>query len=337
MENKPTQSGVILEDIKPEDCLFGSFGDTTIRVPDGNWIKYLPKNEKQRNGFESMCCTNFSSTTAVEILMTRLIEDKLISIGNLAWLNENGYIDDSGHINFSDRFDAIVSGTTLSGNTLKAPADAKHKYGLIPESMLPWTDNQDEYFKKSNVTTEMYNLGLEFLKRFQINYEFVYPADYQTALRVSPLASACYAWNGTNDGVYYKVSSAINHAICVFRQPDPWAIMDSYEPFQKLLSLNYQFSGHGRTHLFYGATKSSIDNILDQGFTGEGPQNLIMYASVADFNGDNCGDIAVGGWGYPNGTNQGRVWLYYGRPPSSTDITLHWDTTNASVGEYILG
>jgi cytohesin len=99
----------------------------------------------------------------------------------------------------------------------------------------------------------------------------------------------------------------------------------------------YQFSGHGRTHLFYGATKSSIDNILDQGFTGEGPQNLIMYASVADFNGDNCGDIAVGGWGYPNGTNQGRVWLYYGRPPSSTDITLHWDTTNASVGEYILG
>ncbi|MEO5366648.1 MAG: hypothetical protein H7831_09900 [Magnetococcus sp. WYHC-3] len=177
--------------------------------------------------------------------MTRLIEKGLISVGNLAWLNENGYIDDSGHINFSDRFDAIMSNTNPNyGNTLKAPADAKHKYGLIPEKMLPWTDNQTNYFNRSLITQEMYNMGLEFLKRFKINYEMVYPSQYKDALKVSPLASACYAWNGTNNGVYFRVENTINHAICVIDPPDIWHIMDSYEPFIKGLANNYSFSGH---------------------------------------------------------------------------------------------
>jgi len=44
----------------------------------------------------------------------------------------------------------------------------------------------------------------------------------------------------------------------------------------------------------------------------------------------------MGGWGYPNGTKQGRVWLYYGGPPLSTDITFNWNTTNASPGKHTL-
>jgi hypothetical protein len=239
------KSGVILEDVKFDDYLFGSVGDNSVKVPTGDWTPYLPKNEKQRQGFESMCCTNFSSTTAVEILMTRLIEENLISKGNLDWLKDNGYLDDSGHINFSDRFDAIVSNTNPDyGNSLKAPADAKHKYGFIPEKLLPWTDNKTDYFNRAKITPEMYALGLEFLKRFQINYEMVYPDQYAEALKVSPLAGACFAWPNSINGIYQRSTNQINHAICIIKPPEIWNIMDSYEEFLKRLANNYLFSGH---------------------------------------------------------------------------------------------
>jgi len=225
--------------------MFGKMGDTEIRIPDGDWTMFLPKNEKQRQGFESMCCTNFSSTSAVEILMTRLIELKLMSAGNLKWLNDNGYIDDGGHVNFSDRYDAIMSGTDPSnGNTLKAPADCKHKYGLIPESILPWTDNEADYFNKLKVTTQMLALGQEFLKRFAINYEMVYDKDYAEALKISPLAGALFAWDGISDGVYYRVTNPINHAIAIIEPPAIWQVFDSYDPFIKKLADNYAFMGY---------------------------------------------------------------------------------------------
>lgn len=242
-EYKPIKSGVILEPIAEKDFIFGfSAIDNEVKVPDGNWTKYLPKNEKQRQGFESMCCTNFSSTSAIEILMTRLIEEKLISIGNLNWLNKNGYIDDSGHINFSDRYDALISNTTPgSGNSLKAVAEAKHKKGLIPEKMLPWVDNETTYFDKSKITPEMTALGYEFIKRFPINYEMVYRNDYVSALRVSPLAGAVFAWNGISNGVYYKVANQINHAIAIIEPSPVWQIFDSYEPYIKKLADDYNY------------------------------------------------------------------------------------------------
>jgi len=243
MDDKPTKSGFIPEPVEEKDWTFGASGlDTEAKVADGNWIPFLPANEKQRQGFESMACTNFSSTTAIEILFTRLIDLKLISVENLKWLNDNGYIDDTGHINFSDRFDALVSNTDPnSGNTLKAVAEGKRKFGMIPEKMLPWVDNIKEYFDKTKITPDMYALGQEFLKRFPINYELVYTKDFALALRISPLAGACFAWNGTQNGVYYKVPYNINHAICIVEPPDIWQIMDSYEPFIKKLANDYTF------------------------------------------------------------------------------------------------
>jgi ankyrin repeat protein len=98
----------------------------------------------------------------------------------------------------------------------------------------------------------------------------------------------------------------------------------------------YQGSHHGKVYLFYGGTKSTIDNIFDRAFTGDKPGSWIMSARMADFNGDGCKDIAVGGWGYPNTTKQGRVWLYYGTQPFSTGVKFSWDTGNASMGYHDL-
>jgi len=248
--DKPIKSGVIIEEPTAEDWLLGdaSFGKE-ILVSDGDWSKYLPSKEKQRQGFESMACTNFSSTSAIEIYFNFLIKNKRISVGNLDWLTDKGYFDKEGSLNFSDRFDAIVSGTTSSGNSLKNPAQAKHKYGLIPDKMLPWTDNRSEYFDKNKIAQEWYTLGQEFLLRFPINYERVSRRNFAEALKYSPLAGAVFAWNGVANGVYYKVDSRINHAICIFEPPKIWQIWDSYDPFIKKLADNYIFLNYAYRYI----------------------------------------------------------------------------------------
>jgi hypothetical protein len=228
----------------PDDWMFGDSGDTEVKVPDGDWTPFLPSNEKQRQGFESMCCTNFSSTNAVEILFTWMLANNKISAGNLQWLKDKGYFDANGKINFSDRFDAIISGTSpVTGNSLKAPAEGKRKNGLIPESLLPWTDDKTAYFNKNSITQAMYALGQEFLTRFSINYEMVY--DAQVGLLVSPLAGACHAWDNPIDGIYQLSNGSINHAICRIKPPANQKVMDSYEPFQKVMADDYIFMNYG--------------------------------------------------------------------------------------------
>jgi hypothetical protein len=98
----------------------------------------------------------------------------------------------------------------------------------------------------------------------------------------------------------------------------------------------YQFSQHGRTYLFYGNTKSSMDNACDHTFTGEAIGSCIQYARIANINGNKYGNVITSGWAYPNKTEEGRVWLYFGSRSSSTDITFYWDTTLANIGEHTL-
>lgn len=240
---KPIKSGLIIEPIAPEDWLFGAKGiDLEEKVSDGSWTPYLPSNEKQREGYESMGCTNWASLNCLEILFTWKIKSKLISVGNLQWLSDNGYFDENGNINFSDNFDFLVANTDInSGNTLKAPAEAKRKYGLIPQKMMPMPTTEAEFIDKSRITPQMYALGQEFLKRFPINYEFVYRADFVNALKISPLAGACHAWDGTSMGVYIRVTDSINHAITIIDPPTIWKAYDSYDPFLKNLADNYLF------------------------------------------------------------------------------------------------
>lgn len=92
--------------------------------------------------------------------------------------------------------------------------------------------------------------------------------------------------------------------------------------------------GQGRAYLYYGGTKTSMDTVFDRIFNPENIKNWPMRARMADFNGDDYGDIILGGWEYNN--TQGRCWLWYGGPGSSTDVTFNWDATKASTGEHTL-
>lgn len=95
------------------------------------------------------------------------------------------------------------------------------------------------------------------------------------------------------------------------------------------------YGAQGRAYLYYGGTKTSMDETPDKIFTGEVPGSCFGdEVGVADFNNDNYPDIVIGGWKYND--MQGRVWLYYNNPPSLTNVTFYWDTTRANRGEHTL-
>jgi len=91
----------------------------------------------------------------------------------------------------------------------------------------------------------------------------------------------------------------------------------------------------GRTYIYYGGTKTSIDTQPDVIFTGETEGSFFGHdIGGGDFNNDGYTDLVAGAWGYNN--QEGRAYVFYAPFENKTDITFSWDTTMASVGDHIL-
>jgi hypothetical protein len=142
--------------------------------------KYYPKGELQFGQEDFMDCVTRGHNNEIEKQINYLIDEKKILYENLAWLIQKGYINDIGDIELSDRFSAMLSNTTRSGNSLKAPIDAIYRYGCIPKKMLPKKEGMtfDEYHNKLDITAEMMKLGEEWKQHFTINYVTVAQADF---------------------------------------------------------------------------------------------------------------------------------------------------------------
>jgi len=96
-----------------------------------------------------------------------------------------------------------------------------------------------------------------------------------------------------------------------------------------------RYNRTGRTYVYYGGTKTSIETQPDVIFTGETEGSWFGHdIGGGDFNGDGYTDLVAGAWGYNN--KEGRAYLFYGPFESTIDITFNWDTTNASIGKHTL-
>jgi ankyrin repeat protein len=74
----------------------------------------------------------------------------------------------------------------------------------------------------------------------------------------------------------------------------------------------------GKGYLFFGDTKARINTVCDRIFTLPwDTTNFPQRAALGDLNNDNLVELAIAGPYYSN--YQGRVWLYYNRPPVSAD------------------
>lgn len=172
----------------------------------------------------------------------------MLSKENKRWLEQNGYITENGKVEFSDRFNAILSGTTRNGNSLKAPIESIRKDGLIPKSMLPANSQMtwEDYHNQADITPQMIYLGKEFTKRFTINYERVLASTFAEYLDQHMINTGAFAWPKPVKGEYPATANTPNHAFMLVKNPAFLAFDNYYDDgkegdFIKKLAKDYRF------------------------------------------------------------------------------------------------
>ena len=191
-----------------------------------NWKDWKPEHEIQaKRYFDTVSCVSYSATDVIEYLFTWALNNNQISQADVKWLKDNGYFK-NGLINFSDRFVAILGETTKAGAFQYKVGDAIRKYGLIPQDMLPTTDDikSFEEYIGFEITQEMLDLGKEFIKRFPINYEWAFNID---ALKYAPI-QVCVSY-ADGEGILCPTTK-VNHAIVAINATDDYIeVDDSYQ------------------------------------------------------------------------------------------------------------
>lgn len=173
------------------------------RNPLGNWKTFLPPGEWQKLGLvDTMACVTFSLLNAIET------QEKFLT---------------GIQINYSDRWIAMMSGTTEQGNYLYKVADTVRKYGLVKEESWPTPSNPTwpSYYAKPSPEkqVELEAEGKKWLETHQFNWEWITTTldDIQKHLKDTPLqvvipGHAIEGFNEVGDTTHY---------------------FDSYSPFEK--------------------------------------------------------------------------------------------------------
>ena len=187
------QTGLIIES-KPKDWVAGVSSPIIWSELNAtsDWIKYKPEDEVQflQWTFDTMSCATFSALNTLETIVNYYIKNDKLTVAQIEYLNKEGYIT-NGLPNFSDRFTAIMSGTTANGNTSQNVWDSIRKDGVLPEKDLPFDAKTfAEYHDKSKITEAMKAKAKKFLDIFSIMYEFSVVDNSTNDLKCSPLSVA---------------------------------------------------------------------------------------------------------------------------------------------------
>lgn len=264
----PYNSGVSVPKPQPSDWVRGKETGIveSIRNTAGDWRPFLSPGKWQRDMislFETDACMSFTVTDCIQAQLNFMIKYGLVSDANIAWLKANNYFDANGFVNLSPRFTAVMSKTTMDGNTYQNVWGSARNDGLVPESMWPSTFSAIGLVPNPAVSGQTKNnwslyyatpsdaaiaLGLEFKKRFTVQYEWANQSGtviadslLMDALKLAPLhiaTAVCMPWNTSE--VIQGCGIATSHAtllayvtgICRY-------IRDHYEPFDKLFAKNY--------------------------------------------------------------------------------------------------
>ena len=233
----------------PDDWLAGADSvSSIITIPEGERDIYLPEGELQNIGEEKFDCVSRAIHNKLEIDFDYALKLHLFTPENEKWFLDNGYLE-HGKPAFSDAFTAILSNTTRQGNSLKAPLDSVHRNGLVPKVKLPQLDTFDAHHNPARITNDLRVLGLEFLKRFTVNYERANELQFGDILQQKEaLCVGGFAWPVPINGEYPKVQMYPNHAFLIYKTPKYHAF-DNYEEakgdFIKKLAPDYDFVDTG--------------------------------------------------------------------------------------------
>ena len=230
----PRDTGYQPSELTVTDYRYGAMtGIVDEKLSDGSpryWQTYLPIFEAQSNGqFDDMGCVSRSKLNVIETL------------GNRKYPEEKH--------DLSDRFLAMMSGTTVTGNSAVAVNKGYRRFGVPPEFMWP--------FPQGEVTWPMYyqrppdsviRTATKFLDKWSVQHDYTYRNDPDRLiemLRYSPLQVFVRAYGRRDDAtdIYQRIEGRINHAIMLwgYEYGKYWLIYDSYRPAIKKLAWNYIF------------------------------------------------------------------------------------------------
>lgn len=236
------------EEQRGDEWIFGAASPACLfAVPRGERHKYLPEGELQNIGEEKSGCVTRFYHNKLETKLTYADQKGILLPELRKWGRDNGYVVNNKWV-LSDAFNEILSGTTRTGNSFKAPADSIRKDGIVPKSKLPQLDSFDAHYDPQRITPELRTLGKEFLRRFSLNYEQVYLSDLEDALEKDLVGIGIYAYPQEINGEYPRTEGVFNHAVMAFDRPLTFIFdnyIDSDGDFIKKLAKDYVLFPYG--------------------------------------------------------------------------------------------
>lgn len=190
------QSGLIITPSpSPNDWIMGAESGIipVVRRSDSDWRNFIPSSEAQRDiDFDTCSCVTFSATNVIETFLNYYIANGLLSQDHLDFLKVFRFIDVNNKINISDRFTAIMSGTTALGNTVPTVANSIKNTGLLSEKDFPFGGiNFAQYQDRTKISNYMIARAKKFLNYFSTNFEWVmFAAGNQNSSSESQVLSA---------------------------------------------------------------------------------------------------------------------------------------------------
>lgn len=227
MKKKYVKQTGLLFKLSPKDFILGVNSPLVSAdiMSSGDWEKYLPPEERQNRQFvfDTLSCATFSALNSIETWINYFIENDKLTVAQLESLNQLGFFV-NGKFNASDRFTAIMSGTTKKGNYLQNVWDSVIKYGLLPETDLPFDPNfktWEEYHDVSKITEAMKTKAKKIKEIFDFAYEFV-------TLRVEDMSLIENALK--QSPIQAGIPAPAYHAVEIYKSK---YYFDTYDPYKK--------------------------------------------------------------------------------------------------------
>jgi hypothetical protein len=229
--------------------------------PDADWTDVIDKLSfsYQNDPVESMDCWSWNNIEAVRLLLEFLFGD--------------------GAEKWSKKFSGIMGGGTINGGSIESGCETIRKDGLLPEADLPWTEDQNTWYKFHSpvpMTQVLKDKAKKFFRKYAYFHDYVvYPGLFgkaKTKLGVSlqdamyntlkqcPLSAAVYAWYAGPDGLCINPFGQYNHLTVISGAVygKYWIAHDSYQNCWRKLAWNYPFKWVKR-HAIYANTKVQED------------------------------------------------------------------------------
>lgn len=258
------QTNMIKTLINKLDHVYGVNNPPPINLSSGDWTPYLQTYEPQSFNYKDTdeCSQLGGFISPLEIYFNWLKATNQIPPTFLNFLMTNGYWNGTSFA-FSERYIAILDGTSINGNVMCSGYEAFTNVGMIPRSMLEWTISEAEqystealmdttYYNPAFITPAMTALGKEFLSYIQsFNWGWLWNNGTSCPLetlaqgrQTSPCALAIpvnsATWNQVE--VPYEGGTATNHCVCNYASNTtsyPTNFTDQYIPFLKQFQSNY--------------------------------------------------------------------------------------------------